>query len=454
MTLTDLDAVQSPRSQNRAYTLEALVSPRAHTKQFLSSKSPGGSATYRSQQLSAGSFRSWGWHDRNAAAVKAYLDFELDESDLLEWKQAASRQMAARSKELTDSSARAFAKVKKSAAMVAEARAAAEHDARKEREKLEAVRELALKRHFEVQAQEAAIRDHMEAIRWPPRRNPHHLRRETALAAYAEVQRQSLRQWTCAQRCRAEAEEVAREEMERAAEEASRLAQLSEDLASAREIAVQRGRGMHLKTAAKASESNRMADSKAHYWFHQLAEEDQRKEETRLKNLSDISEATKRRKANLRERVESLAERASDAADAAEGRRDKMNALERQVHREELKMIHAEFARLTAEAYAANLRPPDNSYCSVEEYLAKLNADTRRYVWKEFSQEDRDRAHQSPPPTPEPEPEPVQQSAPTRWVPATRALRLGLELEREQSILRKNESAFMLQRKGGVGSRT
>ena len=73
------------------------------------------------------SLRTWGWHDRNAAAVKNLIQQAVTQA--LAQDKAMSERAALRNVEVSKASARALEKVKASAVKVAAERDAAEQRA-------------------------------------------------------------------------------------------------------------------------------------------------------------------------------------------------------------------------------------------------------------------------------------------------------------------------------------
>ena len=405
-------------------------------------------------------FRSWGWHDRNAAAVKALIQQEV--SQALAEQQAASERAALRSEELSKASARVLEKVKSSAARVAAERAAAEKRAKELHEKQKEQRRLDVQHFLEAQAAEEArnqaLVDQVHALlqldkkyqRNQPKPNPHHLRKVRYHAATAQARRRALRGWQLAMETRAETVRAAEEQAEEAAWEEEWIFEKAMDAEDLRWEAADRGRARIEAVAAKAAESNRQADERAHAWFLQ-AEAERKKKEMRLAKLLPRTEAAREmREENSVDWVDELSERVTDAAEAAEARRAEADDAARKERNAALKVLQAEQTKLIAQAQAANKRPPDNSYCSVDDYLSKLHAQHRRRTYDDWAWADRQNAHvesSDDEPEPEPEPEPIK---PSRWIPAKNAILLGLELEQREQALRKMEGAFMVQRKTGT----
>ena len=405
------------------------------------------------------SLRTWGWHDRNAAAVKNLIQQAVTQA--LAQDKAMSERAALRNVEVSKASARALEKVKASAVKVAaerdaaEQRALAEHNRYKElrRKKVQAY----LDSQIRVEAERQAMKERVFALLQleMPEPKPSKLARRRARvhAAAEEVRQRSLHGWRVADRNRAETERWMAEIDEEDEIEAGWMAHLAGRAARVREEVAQRARATHAAIARRASEANRQADERAVQWFQHADEEAARKEE-RLASLLSLSEAAENREAVLEERSEDLAERMWDAADAAEERRAEVDAEERRLRQLALKELQVEKTKLQARAEAANKRPPDDSYCAVDEYLARLHAKGRRSTFNQFAREDRQRVQKviemaKPPPPPEEAPK-----APTRWIPAKNTALLGLKMHHEEQALRKNEDAFMMHRKQGIGSRT
>ena len=438
------------------HRLDAILSPRASTVP----KPPSSWQVAKPRKEDPAPFRSWGWHERNAEAVKLAIQQAVNLA--LAQQQAAGERAAIRNEELAKASARALEKVKASATKVAAERAAFEarqlelQEQYKERRRKE-VQEYLDNQERQKAEKQAMIEQVHALLQLPvpkPKPSPLTLRRLRAHAAAAQTRRQSFEGWRMIKRNMAEERrQAALEAADKAAEEAwvSRMARRGE---SARKDAADRGKATHQETAAKASRSNRLADEKACQWFEQ-AEEEMRRKEERQASLLSLSEAAAKRQASLEDWSQGLSERMTEAAEAAEERRAEVNAEKRRDRLLVLKELQAEKTRLREEAEEANERPPDDSYCAVDEYLAKLLANARRRTFQEFARQDRERVQvvveEVVPPMPEEE---IKPKGPNRWIPATKAARLGLEMHRSEQELRKSEATFWMQRKHGAGSRS
>ena len=112
-------------ARSTGYRLDALVSPRASTVPLPPPLSP--LRAPRSPREPPVSLRTWGWHDRNAAAVKNLIQQAVTQA--LAQDKAMSERAALRNVEVSKASARALEKVKASAVKVAAERDAAEQRA-------------------------------------------------------------------------------------------------------------------------------------------------------------------------------------------------------------------------------------------------------------------------------------------------------------------------------------
>ena len=102
------------------HRLDAILSPRASTVP----KPPSSWQAAKPRKEDPAPFRSWGWHERNAEAVKLAIQQAVNLA--LAQQQAAGERAAIRNEELAKASARALEKVKASATKVAAERAAFE----------------------------------------------------------------------------------------------------------------------------------------------------------------------------------------------------------------------------------------------------------------------------------------------------------------------------------------